>query len=239
MRSEIFRAVKIHTAVFRIVHRVVWQKNTVSGKKTASIFGAELSPMKLLATHKTNMDRSPILLFFKHSKLEGHSAVSIVLPQPAMGRRMRTPLRHHQELTEAHFSTHLKPSLIRNGGGVIRSNKPKKKKKKDKGSQDNIRSDLGNTHKYHCLNLFLCQKLTSGVSFTQLKPALDIFLLGFSLSGCPERSESPRSYYLTFSFNPCNQLRTDFFHFHIFRPSMPYWATTQVKIVSPLIISLS
>jgi hypothetical protein len=40
--------------------------------------------------------------------------------------------------------------------------------------------------KNHCDNLFLCQKLKSRVSFIQLKPVLDIFLRGFSLSSCPQ-----------------------------------------------------
>jgi hypothetical protein len=41
---------------------------------------------------------------------------------------------------------------------------------------------------HHCSNLILCQELKSRVSFIQLKPVLDIFLRGFSLSSCPQHS---------------------------------------------------
>jgi hypothetical protein len=42
--------------------------------------------------------------------------------------------------------------------------------------------------KYHCSNFFLCEKLKSRVSFIQLKPILDIFSPGFSLSSCPQHN---------------------------------------------------
>jgi hypothetical protein len=34
----------------------------------------------------------------------------------------------------------------------------------------------------------LCQKLKSGVSFSHLRPMLDVFLIEFSLSSCPQHS---------------------------------------------------
>jgi hypothetical protein len=42
--------------------------------------------------------------------------------------------------------------------------------------------------KISCSNIFLCHKLKCRVSFVQLKPILDIFLLGSSLSSCSEHS---------------------------------------------------
>jgi hypothetical protein len=46
-----------------------------------------------------------------------------------------------------------------------------------------------NKKKYDCTNFFLCEKLQSITSFIQLKPILDTFLRGFSLSSCPQRSQ--------------------------------------------------
>jgi hypothetical protein len=42
--------------------------------------------------------------------------------------------------------------------------------------------------KYPYSSFFLCQELKSRVSSIQLKSLLDIFLFGFSLTCCPQRS---------------------------------------------------
>jgi hypothetical protein len=66
---------------------------------------------------------------------------------------------------------------------------------------------------YHCGNFFLCQKLKSSVSI-QLKPILDIFLRGFSLSSCPQHSLKVILHYSHLSFKVCTQLWIDFSYFH-------------------------
>jgi hypothetical protein len=67
--------------------------------------------------------------------------------------------------------------------------KIKEHRKQISGKCNNIGSaDENKLKKYHCRNFFLCQKLKSRFSFTQLKPILDIFLFGFSLSSCPQHS---------------------------------------------------
>jgi hypothetical protein len=57
-----------------------------------------------------------------------------------------------------------------------------KYKKKTLRKQTNTRFNMGNVAE----NFFLCQKLKSRVSSFQLKPILDIFMFGFSLSRCPQ-----------------------------------------------------
>jgi hypothetical protein len=65
--------------------------------------------------------------------------------------------------------------------------KDKKCRKQINGKFNNIDSADENKKNYHCSNFFLCQKLKSRI-FIQLKPILDIFLRGFSLSSCPQDS---------------------------------------------------
>jgi hypothetical protein len=65
----------------------------------------------------------------------------------------------------------------------------------------------------------LCQKLKSRVSLIHLKPILDIFLRGFSLSSCPQHSLKVLLLYSRLLLNPtclfkvCTQMWTEFFIF--------------------------
>jgi hypothetical protein len=64
----------------------------------------------------------------------------------------------------------------------------KKKLRKEINGKFNNTGSADEKKIYHCSNFFLCQKLKSRVSLIQLKPILDIFLHGFSLSSCPKHS---------------------------------------------------
>jgi hypothetical protein len=121
-----------------------------------------------------------------------------------------------------------RPSLVWiNSGEVIRINEAKdspRRQIKKKRLKRQINVKFGNigiaekiNKKYHCSNFFLCQKMNSRVSFSQLKPILDIFLRGFSLSSCPQSNLkvlfAPKRYV---SFKVCTQPWIEFFIFSYF-----------------------